>query len=119
MRIINFIGIRCRTLFFLLRLGISQFHLDWFFFPIFTDNNGSFRRLLSSIITLTCDIIIVLKTDVQFLPISGLFGTNMKTRLDKQICPWWDGPCLFEALDAIDIPLRDPNGPLRYYVVFT
>lgn len=57
------------------------------------------------------------KKDVQFLPISGLFGTNMKTRLDKQICSWWDGPCLFEALDAIDIPLRDPNGPLRMPII--
>lgn len=36
--------------------------------------------------------------------------------MDKSICPWWDGPCLFEALDAIEIPLRDPNGPFRYAV---
>lgn len=37
----------------------------------------------------------------------------MKTRLDKNICPWWDGPCLFEALDATHIPQRDPEGPFR------
>ncbi|GAU16275.1 hypothetical protein TSUD_299070, partial [Trifolium subterraneum] len=53
------------------------------------------------------------KKDVQFLPISGLIGANLKTRLDRSICPWWDGPCLFEALDAIEVPLRDPNGPFR------
>lgn len=51
--------------------------------------------------------------DVQFLPISGLMGTNMKTRMDKSTCPWWDGPCLFEALDAIQVPPRDPKGPFR------
>ncbi|KAK2648000.1 hypothetical protein Ddye_015489 [Dipteronia dyeriana] len=53
------------------------------------------------------------KKDVLFLPLSGLMGTNMKTRVDKNICPWWNGPCLFEALDAIEVPLRDPNGPFR------
>ncbi|KAK3225219.1 hypothetical protein Dsin_005081 [Dipteronia sinensis] len=53
------------------------------------------------------------KKDVLFLPLSGLMGTNMKTRMDKNICPWWNGPCLFEALDAIEVPQRDPNGPFR------
>jgi peptide chain release factor subunit 3 len=52
-------------------------------------------------------------TDVQFLPMSGLLGTNMKTRMGKAICPWWNGPCLFEALDAIEVPPRDPKGPFR------
>ncbi|KAF7819945.1 eukaryotic peptide chain release factor GTP-binding subunit ERF3A [Senna tora] len=53
------------------------------------------------------------KKDVLFLPISGLTGANLKTRVDKSICQWWDGPCLFEALDAVEVPPRDPNGPFR------
>ncbi|XP_062184184.1 uncharacterized protein LOC133888086 [Phragmites australis] len=57
------------------------------------------------------------KKDVQFLPISGLMGTNMKTRMDKSICSWWDGPCLFEVLDRIEVPLRDPKGPVRMPII--
>ncbi|GAB2230076.1 hypothetical protein Droror1_Dr00014332 [Drosera rotundifolia] len=57
------------------------------------------------------------KKDVQFLPISGLIGTNMKTRVDKKTCPWWNGPCLFEAMDVIEVPLRDPNGPFRMPII--
>ncbi|KAL6640264.1 hypothetical protein ACP70R_015404 [Stipagrostis hirtigluma subsp. patula] len=53
------------------------------------------------------------KKDVQFLPISGLLGSNMKTRVDKSICSWWNGPSLFEVLDCIEVPLRDPKGPVR------
>jgi hypothetical protein len=53
-------------------------------------------------------------TDVQFLPISGLLGANMKTRMDKRTCRWWSGPCLFEIMDCIEVPLRDPKGPVRY-----
>ncbi|KAG8370577.1 hypothetical protein BUALT_Bualt14G0131600 [Buddleja alternifolia] len=57
------------------------------------------------------------KKDVQFLPISGLLGTNMKTRMDKSVCPWWNGPCLFETLDSIEIPARDPKGPFRMPII--
>ncbi|KAL3626640.1 hypothetical protein CASFOL_030189 [Castilleja foliolosa] len=57
------------------------------------------------------------KKDVQFLPISGLMGSNMKTRMGKSVCPWWNGPCLFEVLDAIEIPLRDPKGPFRMPII--
>ncbi|XP_027357666.1 eukaryotic peptide chain release factor GTP-binding subunit ERF3A isoform X2 [Abrus precatorius] len=53
------------------------------------------------------------KKDVLFLPISGLIGTNIKVSVDKSICPWWDGPCLFEALDAVEVPPRDPKAPFR------
>lgn len=58
-------------------------------------------------------IVIIHSADVQFLPISGLFGHNMKERMAKSLCPWWDGPCLFEALDDVVLPLRDPKGPFR------
>ena len=57
-----------------------------------------------------------LLSDVHFLPISGLCGANMKTRMDKSICSWWDGPCLFEVLDRIEVPLRDPKGPVRFEI---
>jgi len=57
------------------------------------------------------------KKDVQFLPISGLIGANMKTRVDKSVCSWWGGPCLFEALDATEIPQRDPKGPFRMPII--
>lgn len=52
--------------------------------------------------------------DVQFLPISGLFSYNMKERVSKDMCPWWNGPCLFEALDDVKIPERSPKGPFRF-----
>ncbi|XP_060205485.1 uncharacterized protein LOC132633232 isoform X2 [Lycium barbarum] len=57
------------------------------------------------------------KKDVQFLPISGLLGSNMKTRVEDSVCPWWDGPCLFEVLDAVEVPHRDPDGPLRIPII--
>nr|WDY61363.1 eukaryotic peptide chain release factor GTP-binding subunit ERF3A [Nitraria sibirica] len=57
------------------------------------------------------------KKDVQFLPVSGLLGSNLKTRMDKSICPWWNGPCLFEALDKVEVPLRDPQGAFRMPII--
>ncbi|CAN0891435.1 Eukaryotic peptide chain release factor GTP-binding subunit ERF3A [Linum grandiflorum] len=57
------------------------------------------------------------KKDVVFLPISGLIGANLKTKMDKSLCSWWDGPCLLEALDHIEVPFRDPNGPFRMPII--
>ncbi|KAK2458837.1 eukaryotic peptide chain release factor GTP-binding subunit ERF3A [Trifolium repens] len=57
------------------------------------------------------------KKDVSFLPISGLMGLNLKTRLDKSHCSWWDGPCLFEALDSIEVPMGDPKSPFRMPII--
>lgn len=55
-------------------------------------------------------------------PISGLHGSNLQERMDEDVCSCWIGACLFEALDAIDIPPHDPKAPLRYtlsFMVFT
>eukprot|EP00850_Spirogloea_muscicola_P008621 SM000046S16402 [mRNA] locus=s46:447826:452815:+ [translate_table: standard] len=54
-----------------------------------------------------------LKKDVQFLPISGLLGHNMQERVPAEVCAWWDGPYFFEALDGLELPHRDPQGPFR------
>ncbi|CAH2079752.1 unnamed protein product [Thlaspi arvense] len=49
-----------------------------------------------------------------FLPISGLLGINMDKGMDEDVCPWWRGPTLFEALDSVEfVRLANPNGPFR------
>ncbi|KAL2940389.1 Eukaryotic peptide chain release factor GTP-binding subunit, partial [Bienertia sinuspersici] len=53
----------------------------------------------------------------KFLPISGLVGSNLKTKVDKSTCPWWNGPCLFEVLDTVEVLARDPNGPFRLPII--
>lgn len=80
-----------------------------------------FVHVFTSLIDYANRVILVLffyLTDVSFLPISGLMGLNLKTRMDKSNCPWWDGPCLFEALDSIDVPMGDPKSPFRYILHF-
>lgn len=51
--------------------------------------------------------------DLFWVPISGLHGINIKDRLTKSICNWYDGPSLLEILDQLPVEDRDPNGPLR------
>jgi peptide chain release factor subunit 3 len=41
------------------------------------------------------------KTDLFFIPISAYKGHNLKDRVDKKVCPWWDGPSLLEYLDSM------------------
>jgi len=48
---------------------------------------------------------------IPFVPISGWEGDNMLEKSPNM--PWWKGPTLLEALDAITPPKRPTNKPLR------
>ncbi|EMR08213.1 hypothetical protein PNEG_03382 [Pneumocystis murina B123] len=52
------------------------------------------------------------KTDFVFMPISAFTGVNIKERIDKKICPWYNGPSLLEYLDEMDTFERKVNAPL-------
>lgn len=69
-----------------------------------------------------------IKKQVKFIPISALGGANVKDPVDDKICPWWKEyytsgennttePTLLAQLDALQIPDRDQNSPLRLPVL--
>lgn len=58
-----------------------------------------------------------LKKNVQFIPIAGLSGQNIKDRVNESVCPWYKGPSLIEALDNIPPLERNQNGPLRVPII--
>jgi len=49
--------------------------------------------------------------NIPFIPISGWNGDNMMDKSPNT--PWYNGPCLFEALDALTVPKRPSDKPLR------
>ena len=66
----------------------------------------------------------VIKTDVKFVPISGLSGDNVLKEVPAEKCPWWKQqwttgahnttqPSLLTILDALKLQGRNPNAPLR------
>jgi len=48
---------------------------------------------------------------IPFIPISGWVGDNMITRSTNMA--WYKGPCLIEALDAVNPPKRPTDKALR------
>jgi elongation factor 1-alpha len=48
---------------------------------------------------------------IEFIPISGWNGDNMIDRSTNM--PWYKGPILLDALDAIPTPKRPTDKPLR------
>jgi len=48
---------------------------------------------------------------IPFIPISGWVGDNMIDKSENM--PWYKGPCLIEALDALEPPKRPKDKPLR------
>jgi len=52
------------------------------------------------------------KTDVTFIPVSGYTGANLKERVAKSVCGWWDGPSLLERLDVMPMVDRKVDAPL-------
>jgi len=52
------------------------------------------------------------KTDkIAFVPTSGWTGDNLVKRSDKM--PWYKGPSLYEAMDALEVPSKPIDKPLR------
>lgn len=69
-----------------------------------------------------------IKTQVKFIPISGLGGANVKDEVPSSECSWWKEsytkgennttqPTLFALLDSLHLEGRDPNAPLRIPVL--
>ena len=70
----------------------------------------------------------VIKTEVKFLPISGIQGANILDEVKQEVCPWWRGmyttgvnnttiPTLMGTFDALDISGRNADAPLRIPVL--
>ncbi|KAF8060481.1 Gspt2 [Scenedesmus sp. PABB004] len=57
------------------------------------------------------------KKDLTFIPISALHGHNVRDRAAPEVCPWYDGPTLFETLDTVEVPTREPTAPFRMPIV--
>tara|TARA_B100000287_G_scaffold435371_1_gene503338 strand:+ start:1415 stop:2698 length:1284 start_codon:yes stop_codon:yes gene_type:complete len=49
--------------------------------------------------------------DVPFIPCSALAGDNIFNKSDNT--PWYSGPTLFEAIDAVEMPQHLEDKPLR------
>ncbi len=48
---------------------------------------------------------------IQFVPMASLHGENVVKKSDKM--SWYTGPCLLEAINALNAPERPTNLPLR------
>ncbi|WIA14996.1 hypothetical protein OEZ85_001702 [Tetradesmus obliquus] len=57
------------------------------------------------------------KKDLTFIPISALYGHNVKERVTPDVCGWYDGPTLFETLDTVEVQQREPTAPFRMPIV--
>lgn len=51
------------------------------------------------------------KTELDFIPVSGFTGANIKDRVSKDVCPWAEGPALLELLDSMSGIDRKLDGP--------
>lgn len=52
-----------------------------------------------------------LKSDVEYLPVSGFEGVNLLGPIDKTKCDWYDGPSFLQLLDTIPLPERKIDAP--------
>jgi peptide chain release factor subunit 3 len=58
-----------------------------------------------------------LRNDVVWLPGAGLSGHNIKDPVSRDICTWFEGPSLLDALDALKPLERMDEAPLRIPVL--
>ncbi|CAG8573411.1 1650_t:CDS:10 [Acaulospora morrowiae] len=51
-------------------------------------------------------------TDIDFMPVSGFTGANLKERVSGDVCSWYKGPSLIESLDNMQALDRKTKAPL-------
>ncbi|KAF2967831.1 hypothetical protein GQX73_g5760 [Xylaria multiplex] len=51
------------------------------------------------------------QSSVFFMPVAAQQSLNIKDRVSKELCPWWDGPSLLEYLDSMKAPDRKLSAP--------
>lgn len=57
-----------------------------------------------------------LEEDISFIPLSGLTGDNLTTKIDAKTAKWYTGNSLLEAIDALSAPQRASDIPVRFIV---
>ncbi|KAH9824685.1 P-loop containing nucleoside triphosphate hydrolase protein [Melampsora americana] len=50
--------------------------------------------------------------DITFIPVSGYTGANIKEKVSKEKCAWYEGPPLLDLLDNMQLLDRKYNAPL-------
>lgn len=53
------------------------------------------------------------KTDIHYMPCSGLTGANLRERLNIKDCTWYSGKSFLEYIDELPSLTRAIDGPLR------
>ncbi|CAB3989409.1 eukaryotic peptide chain release factor GTP-binding subunit ERF3A isoform X1 [Paramuricea clavata] len=53
------------------------------------------------------------KTDMHFMPCSGLTGANIKEELDPNVCKWYSGKPFLTYIDELPNLQRSNSGPVR------
>ncbi|KAI4950284.1 hypothetical protein J4E91_004941 [Alternaria rosae] len=57
-----------------------------------------------------------LEKRITFIPLAGLTGENVVKKIENSAAHWYTGETLLEALERIDLPLRNFTRPLRLSV---
>ncbi|KAL6709982.1 hypothetical protein ACN47E_000767 [Coniothyrium glycines] len=57
-----------------------------------------------------------LEKRITFIPLAGLTGENVVTKVEHAAAHWYTGETLLQALERIDLPQRDLQKPLRLSV---
>ena len=74
-----------------------------------------FNEIVTGVTPFLCDTCGYKREELIFVPISGLTGENIDN-VGKS-SPWYKGESLLDILDNIEVPKRDPEGPLRVPVL--
>ncbi|KAL7041618.1 hypothetical protein ACKWTF_000835 [Chironomus riparius] len=55
--------------------------------------------------------------DLTFMPVSGITGQGLRDVVDKNMCPWYDGPAFIPFIDDLPSMNRKTDGPFIMPIV--
>uniref|UniRef100_A0A7S3ZDZ0 Tr-type G domain-containing protein n=1 Tax=Lotharella globosa TaxID=91324 RepID=A0A7S3ZDZ0_9EUKA len=55
--------------------------------------------------------------NIVYLPVSAYTGANLLKKVDKAVCPWYNGDCLIDVLDNVRDTKRNSKAGLRIPII--
>ena len=97
-------------------LGITQMIIAVNKLELFDWQESRYNEICEELKKYLIDDLDFKENNLFFIPVSGLLGENLISKIKSENANWYKGPNLVELIDKIESPQRAINAPVRFII---